>query len=799
MQITRNTLYMRYPSSWWHDLWREGLVSGNGAIGINIYGGSKKETMVINHHDLWHGKKCTELPDVSDAFQELRRKMDEENFQEASWTVVNALKERGYEGELESCLPLANIKIEYAGGKGFSDYLRWMQMDSGEVGQKWKDQGTQYASTAFVSRPEQMIAKRIVSDGETLDVTVDLDMHRDEKGDVPEPLCSHILESAQKRRDDDCLVYYARNDDGTWYGCVVQFRFPGGKAEDAPRGVRLTGCREVLLYGKVFVKKAESEVPETIRTLETELRALADSYENYLQCHKNVHEKFFNSASFELDYEGFHSNEELLYQAFQGVRNKELYEKLWRFGRYLFISGTDEKTNPFPMYGLWGSAYGLLWCHNMANINIQMIYWQSYVGNLLDYNKAFFRYFNDRMDIFRESAKKLFGMDGIFVTAGTTPGMAYPNQVVPVIMNWVSAAGWLCKHYYDYYRYTKDRKFLKEEILPFMEETAKFYEDFVTYDANGMLKFYPSVSPENTPGNFMPPEIDPANPMPHPMPTTVNSTMDLAILKEFFAHLIEISEEEQLYPEKIEGWKKIIRAIPEYKVSRDGGIREWQDERFDERYDHRHLSHIYPLFPGNEVSTVQNSEQIPAFRRAVDLRKIDTQTGWSLAYAASMYARLEEPEMAARCLENMTKSTVISNFFTLHNDWRGMNVTLNWYAAAVQLDANMGYVNAVQEMLLYTAPGVLKILPALPEFMDRGRVRDFRYFDGFVDLDWNLKKGTVLVRIRAVRKHAFKLQMFRRQCDWAEFQVYGTGETHRIEEGFLLAEMEENGELVIIR
>lgn len=206
-------------------------------------------------------------------------------------------------------------------------------------------------------------------------------------------------------------------------------------------------------------------------------------------------------------------------------------EKMWKFGRYLFISGTSENDAPFALYGIWNGNYQPIWAHNMANENTQMIYWHSFVGNLADFHRSLFRYYNSKMETFRENAQKLFGCRGIYMTAGTTPGVSEPTQVVPVIINWIGAAGWIAQHYSTYVCYRpEDEDYIKTEILPYLEEVAAFYEDFIQYKQDGSIKVYPSVSPENTPQNFMPPLSEL---IAHPMPTTINSTIDLAIIKEF--------------------------------------------------------------------------------------------------------------------------------------------------------------------------------------------------------------------------------------------------------------------------
>ena len=280
----------------------------------------------------------------------------------------------------------------------------------------------------------------------------------------------------------------------------------------------------------------------------------------------------------------------------------------------------------------------------MANENIQMMYWHTNIGNLEELNKALLDYYISRLDSFKECAKKLYGCNGIFIPAGTTPNMPLPCQLVPVIINWTGAAGWLAQYYYKYYSYTGDTEYLHSVVLPFMKAAADFYEDFIVFDKNGHIKIYPSVSPENSPLNFIPKDnVD----MAHPMTSAVNSTMDLAIIKELFTNLIELCVEHNIYGNKIKIWENIVNSIPEYSVNKDGAVKEWQDDDFEDRYYHRHLSHIYPVFPGDEITT--NDDMVSVFEKAVDLRDISAQTGWSQAHMASIYARFNRGNDAMDC------------------------------------------------------------------------------------------------------------------------------------------------------
>jgi alpha-L-fucosidase 2 len=186
-------------------------------------------------------------------------------------------------------------------------------------------------------------------------------------------------------------------------------------------------------------------------------------------------------------------------------------------------------------------------------------------------------------------------------------------------------------------------------------------------------------------------------------------------------------------------------------LNEDGAVKEWMHPDIKDNYHHRHLSHIYPVFPGTEVTAHNAPDLFAAFRKAVSLRKLGSQSGWSLTHMASIYARIGEAEKSLECLDMMAKGVVMDSLLTTHNDWRNMGMTMTWGGDATeQLDANFGAVNAIQEMLFCWQREALSILPALPARLSHGDVRGMVFPDGTLDMTWQAD-GTVDVTIRAVR------------------------------------------------
>ena len=470
--------------------------------------------------------------------------------------------------------------------------------------------------------------------------------------------------------------------------------------------------------------------------------------------------------------------EELLLDAYEDKASAVLLEKLWRFGRYLFVSGSAPDGWAFPLYGLWYAGYALPWSQHVANENVEMIYWHACVGGFAELVKPLIDYFTSLTADFRENARKLFGCRGICVTAYTSPGMGLSTVNVPVIVNWISAAGWLSRHFVEYCRYTADEETLRQKVLPFMRETALFYQDFAVLDEQGKVKLYPSVSPENTPKNFIPPHF--ADHMGHILPTVMNATMDFAVMKELLSSLLELSGRYGVYTEEQPAWRELLERIPAYMVNADGAIKEWMHPELEDHYHHRHLSHLYPVFPGDEVG-LQDS-RLPAFARAVDLRELGGQSGWSLTHMANIYARLGRGDAALQCLDSLTRACLTTSLMTVHNDWRQMGMSLETPEQDIvrQLDANMGFVNAVQEMLLRVHPAYLQLLPACPARLSAGRVRRLHFAGGTVSFSWDFAAGMLCGEIEAqreveieVRLPEFCGEVFIRGADRAEQAVKG--------------------------
>ncbi|MFI3325706.1 MAG: glycoside hydrolase N-terminal domain-containing protein [Clostridia bacterium] len=733
-----NKLVMKYPASWHGDRYREATYLGNGMFGATVLGSVWEELITFSHTDLFYQSQTPDLPDVSGCLGEIREKLLTNKPFEAAEVMKNELIKNNYSPKYALPLPLANLKIKTEALKGFKNYRRVLDMEKAESLITWDDGDKKMFRNCFISRADNVFVLKLgTTNGMKINSNLTFELPNISK--VKDRI-DMLPKNIEKTITGNTISYSAANSDNTIFGIVAVVTDFDGKLESENDGLALKDFTVATVKIKVFIK---GERLDTYKT-KSSIDSLKDSYEELLQRHAKLHSAVMNKSALNLYSGDDISNEELLLEAYQGETPSEMVEKMWNFGKYLLICASSERSNPCTLLGLWGVDYLGFWTFNMANENLQMIYWQALSANMPELLMPVFNYMEKLMDDFKTNAKNLYGCRGIYIPAPTMPDSGLIKSLQPHILYWTGAAGWVASHYYDYYLCTLDKDFLRNRAVPFLKEVALFYEDFFTLDEQGFYMTIPSNSPENTPRNFFKgPEGMGGN-----METTMNATMDFAIAKEVLTNLISACGILDIESENIIIWKSMLEKIPDYHINEDGALKEWMHEFYDDNYKHRHQSHLYPLFPGNEIhkydadKTMYNACVVAAKKRLAI--GINEQSGWSLVHLANNYARMGESELAMECLDLMTRSIVMNNFVTIHNDYREMGIGVKLERAPVQLDANTGYVAAINEMLMQSYDDKIIILPALPKRWKKGTVSNLLTKQAVnISINWNENKTEI--------------------------------------------------------
>ena len=719
-----------YPAECWNDT----TPLGNGTLGASVYGCVYDERILINHEALYNWVCDKGYPDISYALAEVRALMDQGKYKEANTYYTDIINKTGFRSNKGKFFPAFDIHMIFETDASPKNYTRVLDMETGVCTVSYTENEEKCKRTVFASQRDRVV---VVNIKKTKPFSLKVSLERHDMADYVDNFYCDEFKSFSR---DGCVYSESKTGGGLHFTGIVKVLDTDGEitsgGSDKAMANGMSGEATLKDYLKIENAKEITLVFNMTRVCEPfeKMVELIDkckkSFDTLLSEQKIDFARLFNKTRLCLTNGENVSNEQLFLNSYGGDVDNRFIEKMADFGRYLLISSSVGCEYPANLQGLWNGAYSPAWaCTFFNNENIQMAYWQAYAGNLSEATLPLFNLYDKFKDDYRENAKNLFGCRGILLPLFMDNSNGKKENTQPHVLYWTGSSAWISAIYYDYYLYTGDEEFLRDRAYPFMKEAALFYEDFMVYDQNGKLKSYPSNSPENSPSG----DFDGAK----QISVSINATMDFALLKELLTNLVSASTHLGIDSDKRTEWEKMLLAIPEYEINEDGAIKEWMHPDFKDNYHHRHQSHIYPLFPGFEVNEENNPELFEAMRVAVNKRLViglKSQTGWSLAHMANIFARLCDGKGAKECLDLLIRFCTGKNLYTYHNDWRNMGVTLKYMHAGhapYQVDANMGFVSAVYEMILYSDNDKIKLLPALPSEFKEGSLEGVCARGGF--------------------------------------------------------------------
>jgi len=699
--------------------WEEGLLSGNGTIGVNVLSRPLDERIIFSHERLFLPMGVPVMPrDQSARLFEIRRLIDKGLYKQACQLQFDLSGQDGFMYP-DYFVPAFDLTIHTRPEGEVRDYARSVDFQTGEATVHWADDRGVFQRRMFVSRKAGVAVLLLTAPKSALDCRLRLEPR--------EPSDEFNADSDINKRSDQVFKEHVSDIKSTagdsWLSYSNRFTkaYPGsihalesyarvvatgGTTEPCDDGTLVvTGADRIMLF--VDIRLLHDPEKSAVEAMKRSLAELPADYGRLLDDHAKLHGKLFNRMRLDLGGGADHqrTTEELLELSTYENPNRALIEKEFDAGRYNIISCTGEL--PPTLQGVWGGTYVPGWASDFThNGNVPSAIASYLMGNMPELMPAYTSYIESIVPWLETNAKHMFGARGVVLPSrSTTHG--FNNALNPNFAGgmWVGGAGWASHFFYDYYLYTGDREFLASHALPFMERAVVFFEDYLYEGPDGKLVFSPTQSPENTPGNSN-------------SQASYNATMDVAVAKELLRNTIAASRELGRNEDRIPKWEAMLAKMPEYMIDDNGIIKEWLTPRLENNDDHRHCSQLYPLFDGIPEEIAQSPQLRAAFRKSIEY-KLDkhwtnNQRGFmsfGLVQLGQASTSLGESELAYHCLRHLVNRFWLNNLASMHN-----------HRSLLNMDISGGMPAVIIKMLVASAPGRIRLLPALPEAWPRGEI-----------------------------------------------------------------------------
>jgi alpha-L-fucosidase 2 len=751
----------------------EALNSGNGIMNIELLGEPYSEKVLFHHESLlmpW--KKPIEAPNVADIFSQVRQLVLDGKTSEATDLAIQHMNESPIKQDTEPHLtiPAFLMKLDQPSTKSVKNYLRTVNFENSEIKVIWSDENGDWVRRTLTSRPDNIVVQWLTAPtGKTLNVRISLEkseewsmvsgmdwgarrgigttnpdmkafvqLKADQLKLAPKGVETNVI---RQESNEKWMIYKCRLDksvDDSGYAGITRVVRDGGQAKMEGNTLVIQNASSVMMLTRIEYYPVFSD--EKVEALRKEIESINPDYPALLERHQKTQSEILNRVTLDLggaEQYGMSTEELLSNQRSRPDFSPALMEKIFEMGRHWFILNSGK--------------YPSIAANVNSTINLQMA--GAVQGNMKEGTEAYFRWMEEIAPDCRNNAKNIFGFRGtsypLFPDKEFGVNFYYTSSSsIGIWPYWISAGGWLMHQFWDYYLVSGDVEFLRNKVVPKYIELAQFYEDYLTLtDKNGNYMFVPSISPENTPGR-----TDQTSPV------LINASMDIAVCREVFTNLIQACELLGTETDNVVKWKVILSKLPPYLLESDGTLKEWAWPTLQEHYSHRHVSHLYGAWPGNEIDPDRTPQLALAAEIANRRRTFDTMSTAVAGEALAAYTRCHRALVGARLKDNIIVDIQLRQLIEQGYVSTSLRCSRETYGVPIP-DAQAGIPAIVMEMLAYSRPGLLEILPALPAPLKKGSINGM-LINTFAKIDklaWNMDDRTVDLTITSLKKQDITL------------------------------------------